>query len=457
MGAKKEASSHPTPEVRGPGRPPAPASRPGNQPPARAGRFILTINGGSSSIKFALFHADAPAVKLLSGNIERIGLPGPLLTVRDGAETFGPQVIVAPNHHAAGDFLMGWLDQRIGLSAVAGVGHRVVHGGMSFTASQRITAQMVEELHRLSPYDPEHLPSGILLMELFQERQPRLPQVACFDTAFHRDMPRVAKLLPLPRRFDAKGVQRFGFHGLSYTYLMDELDRVAGRKAARGRVILAHLGNGASLAAVRDGKSIDTSMGFTPAAGVPMSTRAGDLDPGLVWYLARTEHMTGEQFHEMVHHQSGLLGVSEISPDMRDLLARQREDARAAEAVALFCYQVKKWIGAFAAALGGLDTLVFAGGIGEHAAEVRARICADLEFLGLRLDRKRNLAARAVISSPRSKVTVRVMRTDEEVVIAKAVARLLGRGPNEMRGAKCGRAKPGLRNHPSPATGHPHA
>jgi acetate kinase len=207
---------------------------------------------------------------------------------------------------------------------------------------------------------------------------------------------------------------------------MDELERVAGRQAAQGRLILAHLGNGASLAAVREGKSIDTSMGFTPAAGVPMSTRSGDLDPGLVWYLARTEGMTGKQFHEMVHHQSGLLGVSEISPDMRDLLARETQDVRAAEAVALFCYQVKKWIGAFAAALGGLDTLVFAGGIGENASEVRARICEGLGFLGVRLDESRNKNNAPVISSDNNPVTVRVIRTDEEAVIAKTVCRVLG-------------------------------
>jgi acetate kinase len=207
---------------------------------------------------------------------------------------------------------------------------------------------------------------------------------------------------------------------------MEELERIAGPQAARGRLILAHLGNGASLAAVRNGKSIDTSMGFTPASGIPMSSRSGDLDPGLVWYLARTERMTGKQFHEMVHHQSGLLGVSETSPDMRDLLAREAKDVRAAEAVALFCYQVKKWIGAFAAALGGLDTLVFTGGIGENRFQVRARICDGLQFLGLRLDARRNKAGAPVISAKASPVTVRVIRTDEEVTIARTVCRVLG-------------------------------
>jgi acetate kinase len=374
---------------------------------------------------------------LLSGKLERIGLPKPVFTIHDGPVKAAPRVIAAPNHLVAGEFLIRWLDERVGFARVDGVGHRVVHGGLKISEAQVVTPQLVRELRRISPYDPEHMPSGIQLMEVFRRRCPKLPQVACFDTAFHREMPRVAKLLAIPRRFDAKGIQRFGFHGVSYTYLMEELERIAGPKAARGRLILAHLGNGASLAAVRNGKSIDTSMGFTPAAGIPMSTRSGDVDPGLFWYLARTEHMTGKQFHVMVHHQSGLLGVSQISPDMRDLLAREGKDVRAAEAVALFCYQVKKWIGSFAAALGGLDTVVFAGGIGENAAEVRARVCDELEFLGVRLDARRNRASAAVISARGSSVTVRVIRTDEEVTIARTVCRVLELGgrPRQHRTA----------------------
>jgi len=251
-------------------------------------------------------------------------------------------------------------------------------------------------------------------------------QVACFDTAFHHDLPRVAQVLPIPRRYEAQGVRRYGFHGLSYAFLMEELARVAGPQAARGRVILAHLGNGASLAAVCEGKPVDTSMGLTPTGGVPMSTRSGDLDPGLVLYLARAEGITPKRFNEMVNFQSGLLGVSETSSDMQDLLRRETEDVRAAEAVALFCYQVKKWIGAFAAALGGLDTLVFAGGIGENAPVVRARICDGLGFLGIELKEKRNVASAAVISAEASRVSVRVMHTDEEWMIAKTVCRVLG-------------------------------
>jgi acetate kinase len=307
----------------------------------------------------------------------------------------------------------------------------VVHGGPKYCEPQQITASLVEELHQLDPFDPEHLPEEILLTEAFHHRFPDLFQVACFDTAFHHDLPRVAQLLPIPRRYNAKGVRRYGFHGLSYAFLMGELARLGGDEAARGRVILAHLGNGASLAAVHNGKSKDTSMSLTPAAGVPMSTRTGDIDPCLFWYLARTEKMGAKQFNEMVNFQSGLLGVSETSSDMHDLLACEAQDVRAAEAVALFCYQVKKCIGGFAAALGGLDTLVFTGGIGENASTVRARICDGLGFLGIDLDQERNAKHEPWISSGTGRVKVRVIRTDEELMIAKSVMRVLNRRSNQ--------------------------
>jgi acetate kinase len=321
---------------------------------------------------------------------------------------------------------MDWIEDYVGRAVLTAVGHRVVHGGPKYSQPQRITGDMVEELHRLSPLCPEHLPEEILLTEAFQRRFPDLPQVACFDTAFHHDLPLVAQLLPIPRRYQAQGMRRYGFHGLSYTFLMGALTDIAGSQAARGRVILAHLGNGASLAAVRDGKSMDTSMSFTPTAGVPMSTRSGDLDPGIAWYLAQTEKMGAKQFNEMVNSQSGLLGVSETSSDMRDLLECEAKDVRAAEAVALFCYQVKKWIGAFAAALGGLDTLVFAGGIGENAPAIRARICHGLGFLGIELEEERNAANEGMISVASGRVAVRVIHTDEEHMIAKMVCSVLG-------------------------------
>jgi acetate kinase len=374
-----------------------------------------------------MFEAGDPLRRILEGGIERIGLPDATLRVkgRNQADNFS-RLVNAPDHTAAVGALMDWIEERGGSDALTAVGHRVVHGGPKYSEPQRISAEMVEELHRLSPFDPEHLPEEILLTEAFHRRFPDLPQVACFDTGFHHDLPRVAQLLPIPRRYGAQGVRRYGFHGLSYVFLIGELARLAGTEAAQGRVILAHLGNGASLAAVRDGKSMDTSMSFTPTAGVPMSTRSGDLDPGLIWYLARTEKMSAKQFHEMVNFQSGLLGVSETSSDMRDLLDSETRDVRAAEAIALFCYQVKKCIGAFAAALGGLDTLVFAGGIGENAPTVRTRICDGLGFLGIELDQKCNLANAGVISSETSRIPVRVIRTDEEWVIASMVCRVLG-------------------------------
>ena len=388
---------------------------------------ILTINGGSSSIKFALFEAGDSLRQILEGGIERIGLPEATFRVKgeSQADNFS-RLVTAPDHTVAVGALMDWIEERSGRETLTAVGHRVVDGGPKYSKPERITAEMVAELHRLSPFDPDHMPEELLLTEAFHRRFPHLPQVACFDTAFHHDLPRVAQLLPIPRRYEAQGVRRYGFHGLSYAFLMEELARLGDPAVTTGRVVLGHLGNGASLAAVRDGRSVDTSMSFTPTAGVPMSTRSGDLDPGLVWYLARTEKMSAKQFNEMVNFQSGLLGVSETSSDMRDLLDRETQDVRAAEAVALFCYQVKKWIGAFAAALGGLDTLVFAGGIGENAPAVRARICDGLGFLGIELEENRNAANEGVISTAASRVAVRVIRTDEERMIAKTVCRVLG-------------------------------
>ena len=390
-------------------------------------RSVLTVNGGSSSIKFALFEPAHGLRRTLTGKIDRIGFRrGSFLAkgVKPG-DNF-TRTISAPGHIQAVDLLMDWVAGRFGSKGIAAVGHRVVHGGPKYSAPIVITSKVVKELHRLKPFDPEHLPEEILLTEAFHRRFPRVPQIACFDTAFHWELPRVAQLLPIPRRYQKLGVRRYGFHGLSYAFLMEELARIAGPKAARGRVILAHLGNGASLAAVRDGRSVETSMGFTPTAGVPMSTRSGDLDPGLVWYLARTAGVDARGFNQLVNFESGLLGLSGTSSDMRDLLEREQKDKRAGDAVAVFCYQIKKQIGAFAAVLGGLDTLIFSGGIGENAFPVRDRICKGLEFLGIRLNRTNNRKNSAVISAPSSRVTVRVMRTDEELMIAKTVCRFMG-------------------------------
>src|SRR5487761_2420526 len=387
---------------------------------------ILTINGGSSSIKFALYEAGGPLRRILAGAIERIGLPDASLRVKgaDQADNIS-RPLTAPDHAVAVRALMDWIEARSARDALTAVGHRVVHGGPNYSEPQRLTAELVEELRRLSPFDPEHLPEEILLIEAFHHRFPDLPQVACFDTAFHHDLPRVARMLPIPRRYEAQGVRRYGFHGLSYEFLMAELIRLGDPAASRGRVILAHLGNGASLAAVRDGRGIDTSMGFTPASGLVMGSRSGDLDPGLALYFARSAGKDAAQFDAMINHESGLRGVSETSSDVRDLLAREAADTRAADALALFCYQAKKWIGAYAAALGGLDTLVFSGGIGENAPVIRARICLGLEFLGLEIDPARNKAGAPVITRDGSRATARVLHTDEEWQIAKSVVKCL--------------------------------
>lgn len=393
---------------------------------------VLALNGGSSSIKFALFDAGDPLRRILAGKIESIGRPEITLRVEGltSADNFS-RPLAASDHPAVIGLLLDWLEERLGRDGLTAVGHRVVHGGPKYSEPQRLTAELIDDLRGLSSFDPEHLPQEILLAEAVQERFPDLPQVVCFDTAFHHDLPRVARMLPIPRRYEAQGVRRYGFHGLSYAFLLGELGRLAGAPTAQGRLVLAHLGNGASLAAVRNGRSVDTSMSFTPTAGVPMGTRSGDLDPGLSWYLARTEGLDAEGFNQMVNFHSGLLGVSETSSDMRNLLDRETHDVRAAEAIALFCYQVKKTVGGFAAALGGLDTLVFAGGVGENAPPVRARICDGLGFLGIQLSDERNAANAAVISTAASPVTVRVMHTDEERTIAEMVCRVLSLGEEE--------------------------
>jgi acetate kinase len=394
-----------------------------------SGAGILTVNCGSSSIKFVLYEGSRP---LFRGKVDRIGLSGTKLTATDVAgKALPPMAFKSANHRVAAGYFLDWLEKQPSFAMVAAVGHRVVHG-MAHTEPERVTPKLLAELHRLTPYDPDHLPREIELIEVVRQRHPKLPQVACFDTAFHRTMPTVAKILPVPRHFWKGGMQRYGFHGLSYAYLMEELARLGDPAAKKGRVILAHLGNGASMAAVLNGKSIDTSMGFTPAAGLVMSSRSGDLDPGLLSFLSRTKKMTARQFEWMVNHQSGLLGVSETSPDMRDLLAAERRDVRAAEAVSLFCYQAKKFVGAYAAALGGLNTLVFAGGIGENCPSIRGRICAGLGYLGLQMSAPHNRKNAPVISAAASRVSVRVIHTDEEMMIARSVSRLLDIEPYKL-------------------------
>ena len=366
-----------------------------------------------------------PSEPIVSGRVERIGRGESRLVVSGiGGSGRESHAVEAPDQAAAAMLVIEQLERDPGLAAIAAVGHRVVHGGGDFTEPMRVTPQMLDQLRRISPLDPEHLPGEITLIETFGGAIPGVPQVACFDTGFHRTMPRTAQIVPIPRKYWGLGIRRYGFHGLSYAYLMEELERIAGSTEARGRVVLAHLGSGASLAAVREGRCLDTTMGFTPASGLVMGTRSGDLDPSLNAFLANAEGMTPQQFHRMVNQESGLLGVSETSADMRDLVARRETDLRAAEAFDLFCYRVKLGVGAMAAVLGGLDTLVFSGGIGENSPEVRRRACEGLEFLGIALDDGRNTSGEPMISTDASPTRVRVIRTDEETVIARETIRL---------------------------------
>jgi acetate kinase len=385
---------------------------------------ILTINGGSSSIKFALYEEES-LKELLNGEIESVGSGNSKFTYTSSTNNQKKCFdLNAADYNAAINFLIDWLQKQEEFRAIESIGHRIVHG-MEHTKPTIINEELLSELKQISAYDPEHLPNEIKLIEVFQEKFPALVQIACFDTSFHITMPNVAKQIAIPRKYSKKGIQRYGFHGLSYSYLMEELKSVGGNETAQGKIILAHIGNGASLAAVKDGHCIDTSMGFTPSSGLVMGTRSGDLDPGVAWYLIDVEKMSAKEFNHLINHESGLLGVSQTSSDMRDLLKHEKTDHRAAEAIELFCYQTKKWIGAYAATLGGLDTLIFSAGIGENAPEVRRRICNGLQFLGIELDEALNQNNEAIISNNSSKVSVRVIKTNEELMIARSVCEAL--------------------------------
>ncbi|MEI7684300.1 MAG: acetate/propionate family kinase [Planctomycetota bacterium] len=385
---------------------------------------ILTLNAGSSSVKFALYQLGNREQRSASGMIERIGLPDGRFRAMNNSETLVDEPGSFPDHEAALAVLFAWLRSISGGIAISAIGHRVVQGGPRLTRPALVTAPILTELKSFIPLAPNHLPGAIAAIEAAERAYPTLPQVVCFDTAFHSSMPAIAQRLPLPREYFDKGVQRYGFHGLSYEYLAMELARIAPREVA-GRVVIAHLGNGASMAAVQGGKAVDTTMGLTPLGGLVMSTRAGDLDPGVVLYLLRDAGLSVDQAEDLLAKKSGLLGVSGVSSDMKDLLERQAADPHAAEAVEIFCRQARKFAAAMTASLGGIDTLIFTGGIGEHAAEVRQRIAGGLGFLGVTLDAARNAASAEVISSDASKVVVRVMKTNEEVMIARQTLALL--------------------------------
>ena len=355
---------------------------------------------------------------MLSGKIERVGQPGTVLSAKGLGQTVKDQPIAAGDHAGAADQLIALLRDRLGDRIISAIGHRVVHGGLDLVDHQMIDAKVLDQLRAATQLDSSHLPREIKLIEAFTKQFPGIPQIACFDTAFCKNLPMVAKILPIPRKYFDEGIHRFGFHGISYAYLMKELRRLDSN-AADGKVILAHLGSGASMAAVKDGRPIDTTMSFTPIAGLVMGTRPGDLDPGFVSYLMRSEKLSADQLDDFLNKKCGLLGVSGTSADMRDLTEHRNTDAHAAEAVALFCYEVKKRIGAYAAAMGGVDTIIFAGGIGEHSPQARFDICSDLAFLGIEVEPKLNDENQAVISTGR--VAVRVIPTNEEIMIAHIV------------------------------------
>jgi acetate kinase len=390
-----------------------------------AGRQVLTINSGSSSLKAAVYLMDESERRLLRMEASRIGSPASWLQVigPDGSRLFdGAHGL--PDHAAALDAVLGWMQRCDRPLEPRVVAHRVVHGGGRYWDPAPVTEDLLAALQNLVPVDPEHMPQALGCMRAVARAHPGWPQVACFDTGFHHAMPPVARTYAVPRKLAAAGIVRYGFHGLSYEYVTERLRELEGAAAA-GRVIVAHLGNGASLAAIRNGQSIDTTMGFSPTGGLVMGTRCGDLDPGLVLYLVRHQQLTADQVSHLLSSQSGLLGVSETTQDMRDLLEREAADPRAAEAIALFCYQAAKYLAACAAALGGLDLLVFTAGIGERAAPVRERICARLGFLGLELDRERNQRHDRVISSEASRIRVRIVKTNEELMLARHASRLV--------------------------------
>lgn len=366
-------------------------------------RIVVTINAGSSSVKYGAVLVSAPANDFARGALP---LGAPEETVRAVLERSGAA-----------------------RREVVAMAHRFVHGGALGDRARRLTPDLVARLRDLAPLDPDHLPASLAIAEAAMSSAPRAVHVACFDTAFHSTMPPVAKRVAIPRKYAVRGVQRYGFHGLSYTFVVEEIARVAGEAAAKGRLVLAHLGSGSSLAAVLGGESVDTTMGFTPASGVCMSTRSGDLDPGVATWLLREEGWSWRELDHLVNKEAGLLGVSETTGDMRELLAREDTDPRARDAVQLFCHQVRKSVGALATTIGGLDMLVFSGGIGENSPVVRERVARGLEHLGVALDPDRNARGEGVISARDSRAAVRVVRTDEESILARQALEILHQGP----------------------------
>jgi acetate kinase len=388
-------------------------------------RWILALNVGSSTLKFGLFPFVEGDDALLHGVLEHSGPTTGQLRITDSTGQSESRQLVVTRDSATAE-LLHYLEGDSHFAKIQAVGHRLVHGGSKLRNPVIIDSNVRALLEDVIPLAPDHLPAELRAIDEVSRFASSIVQVACFDTAFHSEMPRVARLFGLPKRLSDSGVVRYGFHGLSYEYVTEEL-REHGE--LQPRTIVAHLGNGASIAALRDGISIDTSMGMTPSGGLVMSTRSGDLDPGVILYLLRSCGFSVGDLDNATSRSGGLLGISETSSDVRDLLAASRTDARAGDAIEVFCYQARKFIGAYAAVLGGIDALVFTGGIGEHSPDARWQICEQLEFLGVRIDPALNRSNAPIISIAQSSAVVRIVKTREDVMIAKRVRETLVDGP----------------------------
>jgi acetate kinase len=386
--------------------------------------YILSVNAGSSSIKATLYDSQQLSVQS-TYTIERIGYSNVLIkTTSAHNETLTGTNSSIKNYSNAIDCVITWVSEQTENGSLEGVGHRIVHGGPKHTKHEIINIQIRNELEQFASFDPDHLPMALALFDKLHDKYTDIAHVACYDTEFFRNLPRVSQVIPLPRKFEKLGIKKFGFHGLSYTYLLQELQRTD-PKLANGKIIFAHLGSGASICAVANGKPLDTTMSTTPSSGIPMSTRSGDIDPGIYWYLFKQSGITPSTFNTMIHSESGLLGISETSADMYTLLQKQHSDKRAAEAIDVFCYNIVKTIGAYITSLQGLDGIIFSGGIGENAPQIRERICSKLTFLGLRIDLLKNNNNDTNISAKNSSVQVKVSHTDEEYIIASHVKSLI--------------------------------
>ena len=386
-------------------------------------KLILTSNVGSSSIKLVVFETEPSMRPVMHASVEEIGLESCSLLIKKDREDERHEKVELADHTAAVKLLITRLQESFELGELKAVGNRVVFGGPKLRRTKLLNNATLAELERNTKFDPEHMPYILDFIYEFGSQFSHIQQVLCFDSAFFADLPKVASMLPIPRKYHAKGVKKYGYHGLSYTYLRDNLKEI-GDDQADGRVIMAHLGSGASVTAMVNGKPIDTTMSFTPTSGIPMSSRSGDIDPSIASYLMSHEGLSVEEYDSVMNHKSGLIGISETTSDMHTLIDRESSDERAHDAVNLFCYSVKKAIGSLSAVMGGVDLIVFSGGIGERSAPVRARICDGLEYSGIEIDEDKNQQGFPVISKDDT-IRIRVMHTDEESVIAKETLKII--------------------------------